>query len=186
MSATSDAPPMPGSGAPVSSGARPPGAAGNGGPATGGRSGPRSLAESARDQPDLGERIKPESGEETATLDDFAVTRDPETDAIEPLKAKTPYHGLVVRVRPLTYRDQRKYGLEDRGLLLLEHDERLEFLREHVVEPDLSEIDDLEDLRYGVVEDVLLTIAALSRDRRWAMMPEPVEDGAGDGGSGKA
>ena len=125
--------------------------------------------------------IRPEG--EIASLDDMRVTRDG-AGRVEPMRRLTLWENHVVTFRPLTYRDRNKYRLDDRGLLQLEDEERLEFLQEHMVKPSFEDVASLEDFGWTTVDDLLLTIQLFSRDRKRKELPRPMGEEESGGKAG--
>lgn len=140
------------------------------------------LAEDAvkRARGELAENLEPD--EPVSSLEDMRVSRNGDGD-LEPKKVRTLWERNVIRFRPMTYRDRNKYRLDQRGLIALSDEERVEFLAEHVVEPEgfaeMESPEDLEDFGWTTIDDLLLTIQLFSRDRRRDQIPRPVRDGGG-------
>jgi len=111
-----------------------------------------------------------------ASLDDMRVTRD-DSGRIEPMRRRTVWESHVIEFRPLTYRDRNRYRLDQRGLLELDDEERLELLRLKVIRPDFSGVDSLDDFGWTTIDDILTTIQLFSRDRRRKDLPRPLADG---------
>lgn len=136
-------------------------------------------AEEARSR--LADHLDPD--EPTSSLEDMRVSRDPETGQAEAKKVRTLWEGHVIRFLPMTYRDRNKYRLDQRGLIELEDSERVEFLSEHVVEPEgFAELETAEDLNqfgWTTIDDLLMTIQLFSRDRRRDDLPRPVSENGG-------
>lgn len=124
--------------------------------------------------------LPPGPDEEPVSREDIQLRR--KHGRPEPLKVRTPIQEIVVEIVPLTWGVGRELRLAHRGLRDLSGEELIEVVREHVVTPDLSDIDVewAEDhLDWATVTD--LAAAVIERSRSTYRMEIPsVEEVTGE------
>lgn len=89
--------------------------------------------------------------------DDLFIQRDEEGEVL-PVEKEVPYLGKTAKITPMPYGEvQRQMGDVGDGDMI-EGETVAEILREHVIEPDLSEInaEDLDERMKAIVPQALL------------------------------
>lgn len=164
----------------------PPPAGGNGSGARRAEMDPSQIAEALSEfvrQSQDGGLAPPGEDETPVTREDLTLRR--KHGRPEPIKVRTPLGGHVVEIVPLKWGVGRKMRLAHRGLQDLEDEELVEIVREHVVTPDLSEIDldwAEEHLDWETPLDLAAAVIRNSRSEYRMKLPrvqELDEDGQG-------